>query len=321
MNFSNANNARNNYAAWCCFHTIMLGAALLCNGCTLMKAHQGCAKQSVRFDDYTNYFHVWKSNAKMTVYTCDGSPINPAAPRGQFNTNRTPILLLHELPGMTPECLILATNLAADGFTVHVPLMFGKPDQNQTFWNSVRLLFNPKWNLYHKHRTSAIAGDLRKLTQEISQQHQQKPMAVIGMCLTGSLPLALLSEPNVMLVVLSQPATPLWRFTFDQRAALALSPCDLRFAEKRVAKENIKVIGLRFAADRICQAQRFENLQYCFGTNFLDWTIPLRDCPPDQPHSVLCENYDNTEGSATRSRLETLKQHLAKLKSASVGSN
>jgi len=37
------------------------------------------------------------------------------------------VLLMHELPGMVPQCVELATFIARQGFTVFMPLLFGEP--------------------------------------------------------------------------------------------------------------------------------------------------------------------------------------------------
>jgi hypothetical protein len=39
------------------------------------------------------------------------------------------VLLMHELPGMTPQFINLARTVADAGFTVHLPLFFGEPGQ------------------------------------------------------------------------------------------------------------------------------------------------------------------------------------------------
>jgi hypothetical protein len=37
------------------------------------------------------------------------------------------VVLIHELPGITPECARLARRLASEGFTVVMPSLFGEP--------------------------------------------------------------------------------------------------------------------------------------------------------------------------------------------------
>jgi hypothetical protein len=43
--------------------------------------------------------------------------------------NGPAVVLLHELPGMIPQCVDLARSIAREGFTVFLPLLFGQPNQ------------------------------------------------------------------------------------------------------------------------------------------------------------------------------------------------
>ena len=287
---------------------LLIAVALVCiftNGCSTCCAHKCCNNAVISFDNYTNYFCSWTSKTKIPVYVCDGSK---NIDTNNINTNQPAIVVLHELPGMTPQCLSLATNIATRGYTVYLPLMFGKPTDDHTVWYTVCLWIDPDWYLFHKHKTPRIIRKLRIITNEIEQRQSVKPMGVVGMCLTGTLPLALLSDTNVDVVVLSQPAIPFSIFhSKAAERALALSPGDLEAATNRVAAERIKVMGLRFASDWICSSNRFNTLTNCFGANFVDLTIPMQNCKTNSCstlHSVLCEQYDNTWGSPTRERFE-----------------
>ena len=40
------------------------------------------------------------------------------------------VVLIHELPGMVPECVELGRKSAAEGYTVYMPLLFGAPMKN-----------------------------------------------------------------------------------------------------------------------------------------------------------------------------------------------
>jgi len=289
-------------------------------GCVAVSSHQCCASAKACYssDWYTNYFSPYPNSTGLKVL------VTPP-PGAKGDTVTRPILLLHELPGMTPQCLSLATNLASAGFKVYLPLMFGKPNDSAGFFhslcNGIYLSLSPKWHIYRKSRTSPIVKDLRRLINDLDKTESSEPMGVIGMCLTGSMPLALLTQPSVHEVVLSQPATPVLEFTYKQKAALGLSASDLSFAKKRVEESHIPILGLRFATDKICQAPRFCTLQCQFGTNFED--LMISQCEYDEnllavqaggaePHSVLCESYDNTLNSPTRIRFERVVSYLKK---------
>ena len=136
------------------------------------------------------------------------------------------------------------------------------------------------------------------------------------MCLTGTLPLALLSEKPVQAVVMCQPATPFYFLSagYARRAALNISGADLAFAKQRVSSEQIELLGFRFAGDKLCQAQRFEQLEHQFGPAFKDLTIPLSDYDknaiPQGAHSVLCGHYNDCAGHPTRQRFDRMVEYL-----------
>ena len=53
--------------------------------------------------------------------------------------NGAGVLIMHELPGMTPQCINLATRVVDAGFTVFLPLLFGEPNDSATVANTFRV--------------------------------------------------------------------------------------------------------------------------------------------------------------------------------------
>lgn len=53
------------------------------------------------------------------------------ATRRYYQGNEPAVVIMHELPGMIPECVDLARKVASSGFTVFLPLLFGKPNVTQ----------------------------------------------------------------------------------------------------------------------------------------------------------------------------------------------
>jgi dienelactone hydrolase len=49
------------------------------------------------------------------------------------------VLIMHELPGMTQQCIGLAKRVVEAGFTVFLPLLFGKPNDTATVANTIRV--------------------------------------------------------------------------------------------------------------------------------------------------------------------------------------
>ena len=179
------------------------------------------------------------------------------------------ILLLHQLEGVTPQCLHLANLLANElKCNVFVPVLFGKQEQSQTSDGLCQELFNDDWSgsFLSEHHTPKIVSKLRLLKTDISSKYAIKNWGVIGMCMTGSYSIAFMHDPDVKFAVCAQPATPLvfgWLpncITPEGHRALGLSYSDLQDAKQ----SSTPVFYLRFDADKISPIERESTLQNLF---------------------------------------------------------
>jgi hypothetical protein len=118
-----------------------------------------------------------------------------------------PVLVLHELPGMTRHDVDFAYRLAEQGFRVYLPLLFGKEYDNAFaghFWGEC--VFGP-WPWDAKRSLNPWVAPLSTLCDQIHDDTRRQ-IGVIGMCLSGILPLSLLANPHVVAPVLCQPTLP-----------------------------------------------------------------------------------------------------------------
>lgn len=212
------------------------------------------------------------------------------------------VLLLHEVNGLTPETLTLAKKIGKKGYTVFVPLLFGKPGQKG--WGALSIpLVCGRRDIFcrSKDRTSPIVDRIRALLPEVKARSTGRStgngIAIIGMCLTGSFPLVLMEDPAVKVVVLSQPSLPL-PLTDALKPALGLDPEQIKVAQERSA--GVRMLGFRFQDDRISPKEKFETLRELFGDR-----IQLTCFAPGErnnPHAVLTtwfvpEAYDQVIGA------------------------
>ena len=178
-----------------------------------------------------------------------------------------PIILLHELPGMTPQCFYLARLLAARGYTVYMPLLVGSPGKTSTNVNAFKALIGGSF--YGKRdETSPIITSLRALRGEIRKRHPSQKMAVIGMCLSGNLPPAFLDAPYVRAAVMSQPALP--TFGNGHESKLALSVKDIRTARD----SKVPILAFRFQGDKISPEPRRQKFMATFGGQITFRALP-----------------------------------------------
>ena len=230
------------------------------------------------------------------------------------------VLLMHELPGMSQQCIDVADRLMARGFSPYLPLFFGHPRQNNklagaagTAWLCVR----GEMNALSSNAPSKIAVWLRTLCRRMLSECGGKGVGVIGMCLTGHLVISVMLDESVLVPVMCEPSVPLRAKTTERKAAVGVPAEDLA----RAAQRQLPVLGFRFATDTECPPQRFETLQGAFGACFRGESIPTGPNHPGnipkEAHSVLTKYYVDEPDHPTRKafdkiveRLETLRRRV-----------
>jgi dienelactone hydrolase len=225
-------------------------------------------------------------------------------------TSKPPVLLLHELTGLSPGTLAYAEELSKD-FTVYVPLLFGEKGTLSltsglwAYWFRGMVDFFPggEWGV-PSQSSAPIVHWLRGVVREIGERHTEQRIGIIGNCMTGPLPLALLDHPQVQAVVVAQPALPMrfWWSTKSDKESLGLSIKDLRHARQSTAK----IYGLRFETDCISDRAKLQTLRDQFGDRFLNGEIPASayqiEGKPTNAHSTLIGSWKQQDNSGEPSR-------------------
>ena len=219
--------------------------------------------------------------------------------------NGPPIIILHELPGMTPDDLALGRRVGDECFTTYLPLIFGAANEYKAYFNAFRACHSGQINCSSTNGKSHCIGWLKQLCDEVSQIHDGAPVGVVGMCITGAFPIAMLSQPCVKAAVLSQPSLPIGRSNAE-KAALGISQVDIN-AAKRSGKP---LLGLRFQTDTICPPERFATLRNTFAT-FREIQIPPRPGDPERDshamHAVLTGSYSSNNPALKAAYDEVIK--------------
>jgi dienelactone hydrolase len=180
------------------------------------------------------------------------------------------VVVIHELPGMTPQVIEFAEEVVAAGFTVVMPHLFGTPEAPFTATSFLttmpRVCVNREFNKLALRRTSPVAGWLRGLARELHAELGGPGVGAIGMCFTGGFALAMMVDDSVAAPVLAQPSLP---FPFGRARAddLNLSPADLAAVKARAAA-GCQVLGLRYRNDP-ATGTRFDRLDRELGSAFL----------------------------------------------------
>ncbi|NUR98747.1 MAG: dienelactone hydrolase [Kribbellaceae bacterium] len=195
------------------------------------------------------------------------------------------VIVIHEIPGITPGVLEFAEEVVARGFTVVMPSLFGRPGAQPTVLETVRTIagicVSREFTMFAMGRTTPVAGWLQSLARELHQELGGPGVGAVGMCLTGGFALAMLADAPVAAPVLAQPASPA-PVGKARSADLGLSPSDLRSVKAKVAA-GCQVLGLRYEDDPAV-GTRFETLRRELGENFIAVEFPGRK------HATLTEH-------------------------------
>ncbi len=220
------------------------------------------------------------------------------------------VVIMHEVPGITPPVAEFARRVADAGFTAYLPSLFGTPGKPLSTGYMVgqlaRVCISREYRVLAKNASSPITDWLRALCRKAHADCGGPGVGALGMCLTGNFALALMVDETVMAPVLSQPSLP-FPLTSSHKAALHVSEEELSAIKQRV-QDGCPVLGMRFTADPACPGERFATLRRELGDRFE--AIEIDSSPgnphgiPKSAHSVVTNDLVDREGHPTRAALD-----------------
>jgi dienelactone hydrolase len=232
------------------------------------------------------------------------------------------IVVIPEIPGIHPGVVEFAGRLIADGYTVYLPSLFGRPGKAPTGGEIMRSF--PRACVAREFavladRTSPVAHWLRALAARAHEECGGPGVGAIGMCFTGGFALAMAVDPAVLAPVMSQPSLPL-PVSGSRRRQLGLDPADVATLKQRTG-DGLCLLGLRFTGDKACPPERFERMRETFGSAFesieIDSSKGNSHGIKPRAHSVLTVDLVDEPGHPTRAALDRVKEFLgAQLKTA-----
>ena len=195
------------------------------------------------------------------------------------------VIVVHEIPGVTPDVIAFAEEVVTQGHTVVMPDLFGKAEAKPTpgvlAKEFARVCINKEFTKLALNQTTPIADWLRSLARELSEDLGGGGVGAVGMCFTGGFALAMMVDAPVVAPVVAQPSAP-FPVGKKRRADVNLSPRDLEIVKERVAA-GCPVLGLRYERDPAV-GNRFDTYRREFGDNFLAVEFPGRK------HGTLTEH-------------------------------
>ena len=200
------------------------------------------------------------------------------------------VIVVHEIPGITPAVERFANDVVDAGFTVVMPDLVGTPGQEVSgkylASSMLKICVAKEFTTMALKQTSPIISWLRALARSLHNEIGGKGVGAVGMCFSGGFALGMMVDDIMIAPVLSQPSLP---FVVGKArgADLNLTPDDVAVITQRAA-DGCQVLGLRFTQDKLV-GSRFATLREILGDAFIAVEIPSQS-PKD--HSVLTEQRD-----------------------------
>ncbi|MEE4022493.1 dienelactone hydrolase family protein [Gordonia sp. PKS22-38] len=260
-------------------------------------------------------------------FSCRDVTVGTATRRVWSKGEGPAVVVIAEMPGISPKVADFARKVAGRGLTAVMPSLFGvdgrdpRPDNlgrvgaARYMTESIsRACISREFTVLATGKTSPVADWLRGLAAEEHERCGGSGVGAVGMCFTGGFALAMATDDRLLAPVLSQPSLP-FGVIGSRNRSIDLSDADLARVKSRCAA-GLEVMGLRFAGDRLSPRIRFEYLREQLGDAFLAVELPDAAQNPDsafpQPHSVLTEDLIDEPGEATYDAREQVLDFLAK---------
>lgn len=200
------------------------------------------------------------------------------------------VIVVHEIPGITPAVTRFANDVVDAGFTVVMPDLVGTPGREVSgaylASSMMKVCIAKEFTNLAMKKTSPIISWLRALARSLHAEVGGVGVGAVGMCFSGGFALGMMVDDIMVAPVLSQPSMP---FVVGKArgADLNLSPDDAIAVAQRAA-DGCQVLGLRFTGDKLV-GDRFSSLRDLLGDAFIAVELPSSS-PKD--HSVLTEQRD-----------------------------
>jgi dienelactone hydrolase len=224
-------------------------------------------------------------------------------------TGRGPaVIVLPEMPGISPDVARFARWVRDAGFTVYLPSLFGRdgavPQAAEGIEVFRKTCVSAEFRALAGGGTRPVTRWLRALARQALAECGGPGVGVVGMCFTGNFALSMLLEPAVIAPVMAQPSLPL-----EAPGAIDMAPDEIAEVRQRLERDDLTVLAYRFEGDAHCTAARFAAYRQALGPRFEARVLPDSAANPDPPpffrdvvrapHSVLTAHLIDADGEPT----------------------
>jgi len=251
--------------------------------------------------------------------SCELSLLDTA--RRVYLAGRGPaVIVMAEMPGISPHVARFARWVRDAGFRVYLPSLFGRDGAQPLAEEGLavfrRACVSAEFRAFGAGASSPVTQWLRALARLAHEECGGPGVGAVGMCFTGNFALTMMLEPAMLAPVLCQPSLPL-----DDPAGLEISPEELAAVRLRLEREDLTVRAYRFEGDRFCTGQRFAAYAQALGERFVPTVLPASAAHPDPPpffrevvgcaHSVVTAHLIDAAGEPTVAARDEILAFLA----------
>jgi dienelactone hydrolase len=219
------------------------------------------------------------------------------------------VIVMTEMPGISPEVARFARRVRDAGFAVYMPHLFGRDGAEiggaYTLTTIARACISREFRAFAANASSPVTQWLRALAALAHQERGGPGVGAIGMCFTGNFALSMMLEKAVIAPVLSQPSLPL-----GKAGGMHIAPDELAAVKARMEADDLTVLAYRFKGDSFCKAERFAQYRAALGDRFVGTELEDSAANPDSrfkmPHSVVTHHLIDREGEPTRAALDEI---------------
>src|SRR6476659_4985844 len=123
------------------------------------------------------------------------------------------VVVVHEIPGITPLVADFGRRVVEAGFTVAMPSLVGEPGRAMSTGYVAKsftsVCISKEFSTWALDRTSPVIAWLRALARDLHEQAGGKGVGAVGMCFSGGFALGMAVDAALLAPVLSQPSLPL----------------------------------------------------------------------------------------------------------------
>src|SRR3954454_4165429 len=249
-----------------------------------------------------------KADDPLDDFDARETTLNEATKRVYVAGAGPAVIVMTEMPGISPHVARFARWVRDAGFTVYMPSLFGRDGAVPTVEEGIavfqRACMSAEFRAMAANESSPVTQWLRALARLAHGECGGPGVGAIGMCFTGNFALSMMLEPSMLAPVLSQPSLPL-----NDPAGTGIAPAELAAVKARLDRDDLTVLAYRFEGDKFCQAQRFAAFSEALGDRFvprvLDDSAASTDLPPffaqhvTTPHSVVTAHLIDEAGQPT----------------------